>query len=75
MNDMNRKTIKLYCPLEVKTDPDSMLGENHGDIVSEFEYATIPNSVAMDYEQAINEKIITDMDGHEATCWAMPAST
>lgn len=45
--------IKLYCPLEVRTDPDSTLAEEYGEIVSEFEDAVIPNSVAADYKNEI----------------------
>lgn|GEM_PF-2359201 len=62
---MERKTIKLYCPLEVKTDPDSTLGENHGDIVSEFEYATIPSSVAAVYKDEILAALEKEMHPEE----------
>lgn len=60
-----RKTIKLYCPLEVKTDPDSTLGEDYGDIVNEYEYAAIPNDIAMRYTGEIQAAIIKDMHKHD----------
>ena len=52
-NHTQEKEIRLFCPLEVTTDPDSTLGEEYGEIVSEFENATIPNSVAADYKDEI----------------------
>jgi len=58
------KEIRLYCPLEVRTDPDSTLGQQYGDCPNEFEYATISSSVARHYEREINAQIKRDMDGH-----------
>jgi len=52
-NHTQEKEIRLFCPLEVRTDPDSTLGEEYGEIVSEFENAVIPNSIAANYKDEI----------------------
>ena len=59
------KEIRLFCPLEVTTDPDSTLGEEYGEIVSEFENATIPNSVAADYKDEILAAIDKELHPEE----------
>ena len=51
------KEIRLFCPLEVKTDPDCILGEEYGDFVSEFGYATISNKIAARFEEEILEAL------------------
>jgi hypothetical protein len=53
--------MRLYCPLEVKVEPDSVLGEKYEGFASEFEYATIPNSVASDYAAEISAAIQSEM--------------
>jgi hypothetical protein len=47
------QTIRLMCPLEVKTDPDSELGREYCVCENKFGYATIPNDVAAEYEANI----------------------
>ncbi len=49
--------IRLFCPLEIKTDPDSILGEENGMAVNEFGYAVISNYTAADYEDKILEAL------------------
>ncbi|MDL2232341.1 hypothetical protein LJC63_02005 [Ruminococcaceae bacterium OttesenSCG-928-L11] len=51
------KGIRLFCPLEIKADPDSEFGEEYGDVVNEYDYATIPNYVARSYMNEINAAI------------------
>ena len=55
--DQQQKEIRLFCPLEVKTDPDCELGEEYGDFVSEFGYATISNKIAARFEEEILEAL------------------
>jgi hypothetical protein len=45
--------IRLFCPLEVKTDSDSELGEEYGMGESKFGYAVISNDAAADFEDEI----------------------
>jgi len=61
------KDIRLFCPLEVKTDPGSTLGEQYGDCLNELEYAyaTIPNSIAGGYSDAINAALEKEMRPEE----------
>lgn len=49
----------------MRTDPDSTLGEEYGEIVSEFENATIPNSVAADYKDEILAALEKEMHPEE----------
>jgi len=56
-----KDTIRLFCPLEIKTDADSALGEEYSEYEQESDYAVIPNHVAGSYEDEILAAIEKNM--------------